>query len=67
MHITRIQGVFLTGPPENVSRLPRLAPPRSFKCEDHIQVLRNLDIFIMGGRQSGSLTFFEVGYFIGQH
>ena len=55
-----IQGVFFNWhPPENVSRLaspkmPGLAPPKSFKYENHIEVLRHLRLFsIMGGASLG--------------
>ena len=38
--------------------MPRLAPPKSFKYENHIEVLRHLDFFGSWGGQSGTLTFF---------
>ena len=43
--------VFLTGPPLKMSldwpplKMPRLAPPKSCKYENHIKVLRHLDFF----------------------
>ena len=51
---------FLTGPPpENVSRL---APPKSFKYENHIEVLRHLDFFRSWGEAVwDSDVFFKIG------
>ena len=37
-----LQGVFFNWPP---LKMPRLAPPKSFKYENHIEVLRHLDFF----------------------
>ena len=43
--------IFLTGPPLRMSldwpppKMPRLAPPKSCKYENHIKVLRHLDFF----------------------
>ena len=43
--------IFLTGPPLRMSldwpppKMPRLAPPKSCKYENHIGVLRHLDFF----------------------
>ena len=55
-------GVFLTPPPLKMSldcpppkkKMPRLAPPKSFEYEYHIEVLRHLDFFsIMEGASLG--------------
>ena len=41
-------------------KMPRLAPPKSFKYENHIEVLRHLRLFrSYGGGQSGTLSFFS--------
>ena len=48
--------------------MPRLAPPKSFKYENHIEILRHLDFFrSWGGGQSGTLTFFRNRLLTGQH
>ena len=58
-----LQGVFFNCPPPldwPPLKMPRLAPPKSFKYENHIEVLRHLDFFqSWGGGQSGTLTFFR--------
>ena len=46
-----IHGVFFNCPPP--LKMPWLAPPKSFKYENHIEVLRHLDFFRSCGGQSG--------------
>ena len=71
----QLQGVFINWSlPENIYLLAPpekclvWSPPKYFKYENHIEVLRHLDFFrSWGGGQSGTLTLFRNRLLTGQH
>ena len=48
-------------------KMPRLAPPKSFKYENHIEVLRHLDFFRSWGGAVWDSDFSFKSFLTGQH